>query len=153
MQDIFTAFTRYGKSQKQMASLSSAEMDGRTLVKMAKQAKLINKKLRANDVDLLFAKHKTKGKKTINFGQFREVLKGIAARTKSTAEKVEQQVIYAGMPKSPSATKADKVKFHDDKSQYTGVHAKGGPDTKSSGQVNMSGLLDRSAADVRGVKK
>ena len=150
LEDIFNAYVAYGKSAKQKSQLK--EMDGRTLVKLAKQAKLVNKKCRTNDIDLLFAKHKTKGKRSITFAQFQEILKGIAARTGKTPEKVQQSVIYAGLPKSPNATKADKVKFHDDKALYTGVHGKGGPDTGNSNQT-LDGLLDRSAADVRGIKK
>lgn len=51
-------------------------------------------------------------------------------------------------------TVAEANKFHDDKSLYTGVHAKGGPSTvdRSSGVVDMAKQLDRSDADVRGVK-
>ena len=33
-----------------------------------------------------------------------------------------------------SGTKADAVKYHDDKSQYTGVYAKGGPSTVDAGK-------------------
>lgn len=50
-------------------------------------------------------------------------------------------------------TKADKVKLHDDKSQYTGVYAKGGPTNVDKDKyVHLDGLLDRSDADVRGRK-
>ena len=44
-----------------------------------------------------------------------------------------------------------------DKSQYTGVYARGGPTTVDAGRGGMvsdiSQTCDRSAADVRGVKK
>jgi len=55
-----------------------------------------------------------------------------------------------------AGTKADKVKFHDDKSLYTGVYAQGGPTTVDAGKgaiSDISQLCDRSSADVRGIKK
>ena len=52
-------------------------------------------------------------------------------------------------------TKADAVKFHDDKNLYTGVYAQGGPSTVDAGNgkiSDISQLCDRTGADVRGVK-
>lgn len=53
-------------------------------------------------------------------------------------------------------TKADNVRFHDDKSTYTGVHKMGGPTTVDDGRVqfnDLSKFADRSDYDIRGVKK
>ena len=52
-----------------------------------------------------------------------------------------------------SGTVADPNRFHDDKSTYTGVYAKGGP-TKIDhhNDINLSNMMDRSKTDVRGVK-
>ena len=52
------------------------------------------------------------------------------------------------------ATKVESVKYHDDKSLYTGVYAKGGPTTVggTGGVSDISQLCDRTKADVRGVK-
>lgn len=53
-------------------------------------------------------------------------------------------------------TKADNVRFHDDKSTYTGVHKMGGPTTVDDGRVqfnDLSKFCDRSEYDIRGVKK
>jgi hypothetical protein len=53
-----------------------------------------------------------------------------------------------------TGTKAEANKFHDDKSMYTGVHANGGPSTGGDGAISdISQLCDRTAADVRGIKK
>lgn len=43
------------------------------------------------------------------------------------------------------------MRFHDDKDSYTGVYAQGGP-TNVDANRGLDGLLDRSDADVRGVK-
>ena len=52
------------------------------------------------------------------------------------------------------ATKVESVKYHDDKSLYTGVYAKGGPTTVggTGGVSDISQLCDRTKANVRGVK-
>ena len=50
-----------------------------------------------------------------------------------------------------NATKADFVKFHDDKSTYTGVYKNGGP-TNIDNVITLSNLMDRSPADSRGRK-
>lgn len=55
-----------------------------------------------------------------------------------------------------TGTKAEAVKYHDDKSLYTGVYGQGGPSTVDAGKgmiSDISQLCDRSGADVRGVKK
>ena len=47
------------------------------------------------------------------------------------------------------------MRFHDDKDQYTGVYAHGGPSTVggTGGISDISQLCDRTDANVRGVKK
>ncbi len=52
-------------------------------------------------------------------------------------------------------TKADYVKFHDDKTTYTGVYAKGGPESFAKGGKvdDLSKLTNRKEADVRGINK
>lgn len=50
-----------------------------------------------------------------------------------------------------TGTKAEAVKYHDDKSLYTGVYAHGGPSTVDTDKVaDISQLCDRSEADLRG---
>jgi len=53
-----------------------------------------------------------------------------------------------------SGTKADAVKYHDDKSLYTGVYAAGGPSNVDAGNgmiSDISQLCNRGDADVRGI--
>lgn len=53
--DVFYSYT--AKAQ---------EMEGKTLAKLAKDTKILDKKLTATDIDLIFAKVKTKGARKIN---------------------------------------------------------------------------------------
>jgi len=131
------------------------EMDGKTFAKMAKDTKILDKNLTATDIDLIFAKVKDKAARKINFTQFLKGVEECATKKKITFEALEQKILSVGGPVF-TGTKVDSVKFHDDKSLYTGVYANGGPTTVDAGKgaiSDISQLCDRSAADVRGIKK
>ncbi len=133
----------------------ASEMDGRQFAKLAKDCKLLDKKLTATDVDLTFAKVKDKAARKINFSQFDHALDTFASKKGISKNDVIRQIEVSGGP-TFQATKADYVKFHDDKSTYTGVYAKGGPtnvDVGRNGAISsISELCDRTASDVRGRK-
>ena len=145
MQDIFKSFAA-GKT----------EMESKQFQKLVKECKLIDKKFSINDVDIVFSKVKVKGLKTITFPDFNRALEEIAKKKGTTKDKIEEQIKKHGSA-TYAGTKADYVKFHDDKSQYTGVYARGGPTTVDAGRGGMvsdiSQTCNRSKADVRGVVK
>ncbi len=130
------------------------EMDGRTFAKLTKDTKLQDKKLTSTDVDLIFAK--VKGIRTLTFDQFKKALEEVAKKKGVSFEAIQSQICKSDGPQY-EGTKADYVKFHDDKNLYTGVYANGGPttvDIGAGGKISdLSQLADRSAANVRGVKK
>mmetsp|Transcript_10819 Transcript_10819/g.15126 ORF Transcript_10819/g.15126 Transcript_10819/m.15126 type:complete len:149 (+) Transcript_10819:79-525(+) len=132
-------------------SAGNKEMDGKQFVKLCKDTGLVDKKFTTTDVDLIFAKVKDKSVRKITFAQFENAVGQIATKKGVTKDDVSEKIIAAGGPKY-EGTKADYNKFHDDKSTYTGVYAKGGP-TNVDGSKDLSGVLDRTEADVRGVKK
>jgi len=77
-----------------------------------------------------------------------------AEKKGTTADQVQAKVASSKGP-ILQGTKADAVKFHDDKSLYTGVYAQGGPSTVDAGNgkiSDISQLCDRTDADVRGRK-
>ena len=125
LQDVFKSFCA-GKP----------EMESRQFSKLCKECKLTDKKFTLNDIDIVFAKVKSGKVKTITFSEFENALSEIAKKKGTTKEKIEESIkghggaTYAG-------TKADYVKFHDDKTTYTGVYAKGGPTTVDAGRGGM----------------
>ncbi|EGR31686.1 p25-alpha family protein, putative [Ichthyophthirius multifiliis] len=131
-----------------------AEMDGKTFAKVTKDCHLQDKKLTSTDVDLIFAKVKTSSAvRTITFKQFESGLSQIAAKKGVSVEDVIKNITSAGGPQF-QGTKADYVKFHDDKSQYTGVYANGGPTNVDKDKISdISQTCNRQAADVRGTLK
>merc|ERR1719359_2419700 len=73
-----------------------------------------------------------KGKRAIEFEQLKDAVRLIAAKRGSSVSEV-QNLISESLGPVLQATQADYVKFHDDKSTYTGVYARGGPDNREQG--------------------
>ena len=145
LKDVFLSFTG-GKP----------EMESKVFAKLYKECGIIDKKFSTNDADINFSKVKSGKVKVITFDQFKKTLELAAQKKGVKQEDLEQQIMKHGGA-TYKGTKADYVKFHDDKSTYTGVYARGGPTTVDAGRGGMvsdiSQTCDRSAADVRGVKK
>lgn len=131
------------------------EMSSKEFLKLNKDCGLIDKNYTLNDVDIYFVKLKDKSSKNINYSQFEGAIKLISSKKGVSFDDLVKQICSKGGAKY-TGTKADYVKFHDDKSLYTGVYAKGGPTNfdASTGKISdISQLCDRTKADVRGVKK
>jgi len=116
-QSIFKSFTS-----------DQPEMDGRTFVKFCKDSGLFDKAFTQTDADLLFTKIKAKGARKITFAEFEASFSGIADKKKISVDEVKEIILNTAGPQY-KGTKADEVRFHDDKSTYTGVHQHGGPTT------------------------
>ena len=110
----------------------ASDMDSRTFVKLLKDTNIINSKFDTNAADLSFNKAKSKlgaGVKKITFELFCDVaLVDVAEKTgKSLEDIVAMLTKTQGRRPSMNGTVADNVRFHDDKSTFTGSHAAGGP--------------------------
>jgi len=142
LQEVFTKFG------------AGAEMDGKTFAKMCKDCKVINKKCTNTDIDLIFTRNKERTARKITYNQFVAALTECATKRGETMEVLTAAILATGGPVF-SGTQAEAVRFHDDKDQYTGVYAHGGPSTVggTGGISDISQLCDRSAADVRGVQR
>lgn len=144
LDDIFRAFTH-----------GNPEMDSRSFLKVLKDAKIIDKTYTQTDADLLFTKIKKDGKRgstKINFTEFKKAMDEIAKKKKTTPDEVIATVVASGGPKF-TGTKTEDVRFYDDKSLYTGVHAHGGPTTVDAGRTGVSDLsqiTNRQSATIRG---
>jgi len=121
--DVFGAFCGAGRT----------DMDGRGFAKLVKDCGLLDKKFTATDVDLIFAKVVTKGQRRIDLVQFESALHLIAVKKGTPSSNIQDAVVGAGGPVL-SGTKTDDVRFHDDKSTYTGTHVNGGPASVAKGE-------------------
>eukprot|EP00918_Siedleckia_nematoides_P031803 GHVU01068828.1.p6 GENE.GHVU01068828.1~~GHVU01068828.1.p6 ORF type:complete len:144 (-),score=39.99 GHVU01068828.1:1112-1543(-) len=131
---------------------TKTEMDGRTFSKLCKDKGLFDKVYTPTDADLIFAKTKEMKKKTITLKELEKAIQHIADKKKSTADEIKEKILAGGGPKF-AGTKTDDVRFHDDKSTYTGVHQHGGPSTTEDKVQDLSQIANRGQCDVRGIAK
>ncbi|CAG9465058.1 unnamed protein product [Pedinophyceae sp. YPF-701] len=154
-QPLFDVFTTYTNGSGR--SKDPTQMDGRTWVKVCKDAGAVGKSITTTDLDLIFAKVKSgPSAKTISFNEFMEGLRQLIDRSKGalgTVDDLRKAILKASM-KGPSyvGTVPEAVRFHDDKSLYTGVHKNGGPTNVDIGTSDLKHITNRAAADVRGVQ-
>ena len=73
-------------------------MDGKTFAKFAKDCQLISKKLTATEIDLIFAKVKSKALRKINIDQFYAALELCAEKKDLNLQQLEAIVLKAGGP-------------------------------------------------------
>lgn len=127
--EVFRSFCAFG--DKDAAAKASPMMDGSKLAKMTRDLKLLDKHLTSTDIDIMFSKVKAKTERKINFKQFQEVLKLMAAK-KYPGEEADaayakmKEIVMAGKgPAATGATKAVKSGAVDrltDTTKYTGSH-------------------------------
>jgi len=125
VQEVFIAFV--GKD---------GQIDGREFLKMCDDSGLLGKGFAKNDVDVTFASVARKAKK-IGFEEFKGCVRGIATRKGQPIADVQGAIVKTGGPQL-HGTKAEAVRFHDDKSSYTGAHAEGGPQMGDARHARLS---------------
>ena len=151
-EELHNVYLRYSSNQ------TTGEMDSSKFAKLCKDCGIIEEpRFKLSDADLLFSKSKKAGNygKKINYEEFRTVAFPAMAIKKEISQVELARLIIDGGQAGPSlsGTVALQNRFHDDKRTYTGVHAAGGPTiVDSQNSVKLENLLDRSSADVRGVK-
>jgi len=101
---------------------AGADMDGREFTKLCTDCKLFDRKYSKPDADIVFSKVCPRGQRRIGKELFYDCLRLVADKKGCAVYQVQDIVANSKGPQS-SATKADDVRFHDDKSSYTGMHA------------------------------
>jgi hypothetical protein len=124
-----------------------------------KDCQIVDKKFTSGDADLVFQKAKTKAGGTgtsgarVNFNIFLTVaIPAIAEKRGEEVHDVLDTLANSVGPSFVNATKAAPNRFHDDATTYTGAHAQGGPSFDQV-KAGLENHLDRSEADVRGVRR
>ncbi|KAG5467834.1 hypothetical protein LSCM4_00919 [Leishmania orientalis] len=85
---------------------------------------------------------KARDARKISYLEFREkAIPEIAAKMKKSPADIEAMISNAA-PMS-NGTKADAVRFHDDKSTYTGAAKQGGPTNVDRNPGSLAGVVDR----------
>jgi hypothetical protein len=143
---VFLSFAMFGKGQiGSDIKPRDVRMDGKAFAKVIKEASLMGKALDPTRVDLCFTKCTDKVTKRMNFKQFNAAL-AACAHARSMDVDTFISAVAATEP-HVSGTVTCHVKWHDDRSTYTGVYAQGGPSTVDK-HVELKNLVDRAAQDA-----
>lgn len=123
------------------------EMDSKQFVKLCKECGLSKSPSHMAAVDLAYAKAKStrSTSRRLNFSQFLKALSLLAQDRGIDEDEIKEIVAGCKGPRRNSTT-PDYCRLHDDKSTYTGVYAKGGPQTVDKSAPDLARLLDRSIA-------
>ena len=129
----------------------SVGIDSARWLKLCKDAKILDKKFRHVDVDLIFTRNSVQ--RRLEFFGFQDALVEVATKKGVNGEAlVERLLTMTANGPSIRGTFAEAVRLHDDKSTYTGVYKAGGPTTTDYEKMGMHALCDRSKkATLRGV--
>jgi len=107
---VFLGFCHHG----------ATEMEGKEWAKFVKDNHLLDKGFVKTDIDLIFSKVVTKGKRKIDFEAFKQAIRHVALKKKKTNGQMQQIVVGCHGPEL-HGTKQDAVRFYDDKSTFTGA--------------------------------
>jgi len=119
----------WGPCLKTFTDYAGTDMDGKEFMKFCKDNKLMAKPTKnsagfqAVDVDMTFAKVVPKGQRRLNFEMFKDACRIIAGK-RGISNAAIQDIISGSSGPILQGTQAEAVRFHDDKSTYTGYHAK-----------------------------
>lgn len=103
---VFERFSMFGNRSKE----SPVQMETRACLKLAKDCGLLCKKLTTTDIDIVFAKTKTKGKRKINFDQFVSCTRQWATRLGLPHPEVIVKIVSAAGPQVNSLVPKDGAK-------------------------------------------
>ncbi len=93
------------------------EMDGGRFEKLCRDCGLVDRKaVTSTEVDLAFARAKAKGARRLSFERFLDALALLAERKGASLAELAAAVLAARGP-CVTGTRADYVKFHDDKAR------------------------------------
>lgn len=151
MEDLFKTYCAFGA--KDAAPL----MDNAKFAKLARDTKILDKKVTSTDVDIIFSKVKGKTERKITYKQFQEGLALLAEKkygSKTDVGKLEEKILETSGPKTHGATKAVKAGGVDrltDTSKYTGSHKERFDDSgKGKGLDGRKDFDDKASAGYVG---
>ncbi|PRW56603.1 p25-alpha domain-containing [Chlorella sorokiniana] len=143
LERVFAAYATYGAREAAVV-----ELDSFRCAKLCREAGLLapGGGLTAQELDVLFAKAKDRAARKLTFAAFLRLL--ALAASKKGAPLAEVAAAVAGLhgPTATGATEPEYVRFHDDCTTYTGMHARGGMSVVDD-KIELSKMVDRDAAE------
>jgi len=100
---------------------SHPDMDGKSFAKLCKDSNLVGGRFSATDADLIFARCVAKGRRRMTYQEFLCALDAIAEKKPMELPELHVAIGQLNGPVR-NGTKLEAVRFHDDKSTFTGTH-------------------------------
>mmetsp|Transcript_13794 Transcript_13794/g.24016 ORF Transcript_13794/g.24016 Transcript_13794/m.24016 type:complete len:508 (+) Transcript_13794:54-1577(+) len=112
----------WGSVASVFEAFAGKDMDGREFRKFCEDNNIIDRKFKKTDTDIIFAKVVPKGKRRMDFEMFKNACRHISKKRECTTGHLQKIIAESDGPHL-HGTQADAVRFHDDKSLYTGSHS------------------------------
>ena len=153
---VFRKYATFGRSKLQ-AEREQDYLSSSSLLKLMKDCHLIDRALTITDLDLIFTRClPQKYHKRLDTEGFHAALFDVAVQRQMPLEDLLAIVAKARPSNNGGSVPDAYVKFHDDRTTWTGVATRGGPtihDRHQHAYFGLSSIWDRDPNyDVRGVK-
>lgn len=126
--EAFAAFGSSGRSSKHHDMHSKLFLDGFRFSKLCKDSNIITSRENQKEhADIAFSKCVPANSKKMDFDHFLVAVTRLSVAVRLSLPEVYKRVATCPGPSS-TCTKALYVKLHDDKTLFTGIYARGGPD-------------------------
>ncbi|GAB4814005.1 hypothetical protein N2152v2_001051 [Parachlorella kessleri] len=127
LRQVFRAFATFGQGSCAASPAAASpsvkvEMDSVRFAKLCRESGLLGGKLSTTAVDLCFTKVKSKGARKIAFKQFIEAIELLAHEKGCSVEEVRSTLSSCEGPMFNSVTKAEPVRFYDERVQSPICH-------------------------------
>ena len=103
---------------------STHEINERTFSKIFQEAHVLDNELTKTDLPIIFGAVKSANNVKIGYAQFKAGVELAAKKKKISVSALEHILSKSHGPKARGTT-PEQVRFHDDKTQFTGVYSKG----------------------------
>ena len=123
----FDLFAAYGSGVPKMAKTEKSALDSARFTKLCRDSNIVSKTKTAEALDVAFTKCVPKMSKKMDFDHFLAALPRISVCSGLAMTEICKRIAMCSGPTS-RCTKAPFVKLHDDKTLFTGIYARGGPD-------------------------
>jgi hypothetical protein len=139
---VYGDFASFGKPRMQQESVPAIQMelDGKQFSKLCRDSGLSRGPKESVKVDLCFAKARSNKGRKLLFEDFLVALALLASEFNVPEDDVFKKVSKCKGPRRNSNT-PDYCRLHDDKSTFTGVYARGGPDVMDGGKPDLAKIL------------
>jgi hypothetical protein len=125
------AFAQFARLGMRPGSQGPVDLDSFRFSKLCKDSGLVRGALNPQYVDIVFSRAKAHDSRRLGFEEFVLALDMIAEKRGRQLDDIIAAVL-AGAGPLLRGTKAGYVKFHDDKTTFTGVYARGGPSSAAT---------------------